>query len=172
MRNHVPFRNWCPYCLAAKAKERGHFSKGSVPEEEDDGIPRFGLDYGFFSPEFEREQKETAECLKIAVMKEKRTKARFAHVARQKGGEDEHVSGRLAEDIDNMGFKKVILRTDQENSIKTLAERVKVKRGSETQTIPEPSPKGDSQSNGLGEKGIQEVAGQMRVMKLALEGYT
>ena len=27
MRNHVPFRIWCPYCLAAKAKERGHFSK-------------------------------------------------------------------------------------------------------------------------------------------------
>ena len=44
LRNHVPFRIWCPYCLAAKAKERGHFSKGGAPEEEDNGIPRFGLD--------------------------------------------------------------------------------------------------------------------------------
>ena len=112
------------------------------------------------------------ECLKIAVMKEKRMGARFAHVARQKGGEDEHVSTRLAEDIDGMGYRKVILKTDQENPIKALAARVKIKRESETQTIPELSPKGDSQSNGLAEMGVQEVAGQMRVMKIALEGYT
>ena len=69
-----------------------------------------------------------------------------------------------------MGYRKVILKTEQENPIKTLAARVKVNRESETQTIPELSPKGDSQSNGLAEKGIQEVGGQLRVMKLALEG--
>ena len=67
-------------------------------------------------------------------MKEKRTGARFAHVARQKGGEDEHVASRLAEDIDGMGDRKVILKTDQENPIKTLAARFKVNQESETQT--------------------------------------
>ena len=61
-------------------------------------------------------------------MKEKRTGARFAHVARQKGGEDEHVATRLAEDIDALGFKKVVLKTDQENPVKVLASRVNVNR--------------------------------------------
>ena len=64
-------------------------------------------------------------------MKEKATKSRFAHVARSKGGEDEHVAAQLAEDIDGLGYKKVILRTDQENPIKTLATRVKVHREAE-----------------------------------------
>ena len=37
---------------------------------EDDSVTRFGLDHGFLSPEFEREQQETTACLKVAVMKE------------------------------------------------------------------------------------------------------
>ena len=80
-------------------------------------------------------------------MKEKISGTRFAHVARQKGGEDEHLATRLAEDIDALGFKKVILKTDQENPIKALANRVKINRNAETITIPELSPVGDPQSN-------------------------
>ena len=45
MTGHIPFRIWCPYCLAAQAKERAHFKSG--PREDDDnGIPQLGLDYG------------------------------------------------------------------------------------------------------------------------------
>ena len=32
MKNHLPFQIWCPYCLAAKGKERPHF-KGGPPDE-------------------------------------------------------------------------------------------------------------------------------------------
>ena len=46
MTGHIPFRIWCPYCLAAQAKERAHF-KSSPPDDGDNGIPQFGLDYGF-----------------------------------------------------------------------------------------------------------------------------
>ena len=35
--------------------------------------------------------------------------------------------------------------------------------------MPENSPVGDSESNGLAETGVQEVAGQIRVIKLGLE---
>ena len=30
MKNHLPFRIWCPYCLAAKGKERPHFKGGAA----------------------------------------------------------------------------------------------------------------------------------------------
>ena len=49
VQNHLPFRDWCPYCLAAKAKERAHAKGGAPEEEEDNGVPQFGLDYAFFS---------------------------------------------------------------------------------------------------------------------------
>ena len=86
LRNHLPFRNWCPYCLGGKAKERGHTRGGSGRDEASSRFPQFGLDYAFFSEKAEREEGESPECLKIAVMKEKKTGARFAHVARVKGG--------------------------------------------------------------------------------------
>ena len=47
VQNHLPFRSWCPYCLAAKAKERAHVKGGAPEEDEDSGVPQFGLDYAF-----------------------------------------------------------------------------------------------------------------------------
>ena len=51
MKNHLPFRIWCPYCLAAKGKERPHVKGKPQEEGEDNGIPQFGLDYGFSRPD-------------------------------------------------------------------------------------------------------------------------
>ena len=45
-------------------------------------------------------------------MKEKITGSRFAHVASTKGGEDGYAAKSLAEDINGMGCRRIILKTD------------------------------------------------------------
>ena len=84
-----------------------------------------------------------------------------------KVGGDAYAADAIVEDIDMMGSKKIVLKTDQEPAILDLAKEVRNKR--DLETVPENSPVGDSQANGLAEKGVQEIAGQIRVLKLGLE---
>ena len=53
LRNHLPFRSWCPYCLAAKGKERPHV-KGSTPDLEDGGGSPVGVGLWFLLDENEK----------------------------------------------------------------------------------------------------------------------
>ena len=115
----------------------------------------------------EKKVDEDKTVIKIAAMKEKKTGSRFAHMAQVKGGSDDYVAEAITEDIDTMGGTEVILKTDQEPAMVDLAKTIQVLR--KLETVLENSPVGDSQSNGLAEKGIQEIAGQMRVIKLSME---
>ena len=130
-------------------------------------MPQFGLDYGFYSDDLKREEKRKPGCVVVAIMKEKKTTARYAHVVTTKGGEDGYAAKSLAEDIDEMGCKRVILKTDQERAVEALAARVAEHRKGET--IPGVSPKGSPASNGLAECGVKEISGHARTIKLALE---
>ena len=40
---HIPFRNWCPYCVAGKAKDNPH----KVSETSANGVNLFTIDYMF-----------------------------------------------------------------------------------------------------------------------------
>ncbi len=41
---HLPYRNWCPVCVAAKAREDAH--PRSSGQGEDGGVPIISMDYG------------------------------------------------------------------------------------------------------------------------------
>ena len=48
----------------------------------------------------------------------------YAHVAAQKGG-NEHLCGRAVEDLDDMGYKEVMFKSDQEPALCSFIEIVK-----------------------------------------------
>jgi hypothetical protein len=65
----------------------------------------------------------------------------------------------------------IVIKTDQEPAIKYLVKDLVAERGSEPghKTLVEESPVGSSVSNGVVERAVQGVEGQIRVLKLALE---
>ena len=42
--SHMPFRSWCPHCVAGKGKAASHFK-----QERQDGMPEIHVDYCFLS---------------------------------------------------------------------------------------------------------------------------
>jgi hypothetical protein len=102
----------------------------------------------------------------MLVIKDSRTKVALARVVPKKG-RDQYAIERLQKDISNLGYKKMILKSDNEPAIIALKEAVKRERDQDI--ILEESPEYDSMGNGEIERQIQEVQGQIRAIKLNLE---
>ena len=157
---HVPFRSWCPHCVAAAAKATPH-RKGS---DEDNAVACHHLDYWFM-----RDQKGS-ESVPVVIVKDDDTKAVGAHVVAVKGAVD-WVAERVCEDIKNFGHcGTVSLKSDQESALKDLVHEVQLIRGRQKlETLIEESKVYDSQSNGIAERAVQSVETITRTHKLALE---
>ena len=72
---HLPYRNWCPHCVAGKGKAAPHFKRKS----REDSLPEIHFDYCFMS---------TADqpLVTILVAKERETKMTMATMVPMKGG--------------------------------------------------------------------------------------
>ena len=105
--------------------------------------------------------------------REKRTKMIIAHVVPFKGGGVDWLVGQLLRDLRKMdAHGKVILKSDQENAILDVLNDVCKQRRKENDsavTIVESSPKGESQSNSIAERAVQDLEGGVRTHKLDLE---
>ena len=98
----------------------------------------------------------------------------FAHVVPYKGaGEDAYVSGLVVSDIEWIGHKKLIIKSDNEPALRTLIvsslERARVQCDAVDTISQEHPAKYDSQSNGGVEVGVQILRGLFRTLKLCLE---
>ena len=89
-----------------------------------------------------------------------------------KSGGVDWLVGQLLRDLRKMGVTgKVILKSDQENAILDVLNDIckqKGKRSDSAVTLVESSPKGESQSNGIAERAVQDLEG-VRTHKLDLE---
>ena len=112
--------------------------------------------------------------LTVLVGRERASGMTMATVVPMKGS-----SGKFAVDkaLDLMiecgsGSGDVIVKTDQETAIEYLVKDIVEARGDEngSRTIVEESPVKSKGSNGVMERAVQTIEGQIRVMKLALEG--
>jgi hypothetical protein len=155
--NHMPYRSWCPSCVAGKARDRPHRKQG-VREGE---IPEVVFDYCFLGAEGEE------ETLAIQVAMDKKTRMHFAHVVPRKGLTHEHGSDEMIKHLEKLGHKEVLLKCDGEPALRSVQEDVKRKR--EEKTLIENSPVEDSKANGSAERAVQTVTEQVRVMRHALE---
>ena len=158
---HLPFRSWCPCCIAGKARQWAHKRRANEKEEGDE-TPEMHLDYWFMR----EEGKEGS--ITIINHVEKMTKMHGAHVVKSKGTEND-TAEKIIKDIEKLGVNgKIILRADQENAIQAVTQMIQRKRKGET--LLEASKKYDSQSNGMAERGVQTIECQVRTMLIALEG--
>ena len=70
---HLPFRNWCQYCIQGKGKVAPHFKQ----KHREDGLPEVHFDYCFMST-------HGSPLATILVAREKSTKMTLATVVPMK----------------------------------------------------------------------------------------
>ena len=157
---HLPFRSWCPHCVAGKAQDRPH----RVRKEEQmvKQLPEIVFDYGFFGG------RDDEETLAVQVARDRRTQMIFANVVPRKGMIHEHGAKSMVEDLEKLGYHEIILKCDGEPALKNV--QAEVQRRRTAQTILENSVPGDSKSNGAAERAVKAVGEQVRVLRAGLQG--
>ena len=86
------------------------------------------------------------------VMVDSKSKGIFAYIVTKKGADD-GTCRAIVEDLDLLGYKDAVLKSDQEPAIKVLGELIKAAWNGNLAI--EESPVGESQSNGMVDRGIQ-----------------
>jgi hypothetical protein len=156
---HLPYRSWCAVCTKAKGKSLPH----SRQDPKDRAVPEIHVDYCFMG------ERET-EMLTILVMKDRDSRMLGAAVVPRKGTTGRYAADEVIDFIRELGCTAVpvTLKSDQEPAIIALLDEV-VRRRAAVQTFIEHSPVGESQSNGVVERGVLSIEGQVRILKLSLE---
>jgi len=164
-RTHIPFRKWCPHCVKGKRKNDPH---KAPKEKEDQEVPTMSWDYmeqrGKDGKIIEEEDGRNKTLIGID-----RENKWVSSIVVQKKGLDPYAVEAVGREIGNSGFNRVIVKSDQEASIRKLLEAVKNERAEEIELVPEKSPVGESRANGEVERYVQTIQGQVRTLKMALE---
>ena len=74
---------------------------------------------------------------------------------------------RVVTFLDSLGYPRISLKSDRENAMRALQRRVQLLRSGET--VLNNSPSGDSQSNGMIERAIQDIEEVIRAQKVSTE---
>ena len=82
-------------------------------------------------------------------------------------GVNEYAVQSVSNELTYLGHKELILKSDGEHSILALKEAIRAERGE--RIMMEKSPVVESKSNGVAENAVQQVQGQVRTIKHALE---
>ena len=157
---HAEYRDWCEHCVAGKgeaAQHRQHMG------EKDELGPTIDVDYAFMKPEDTDE-----DMCPVVVAYDGPQYGMWVMETDQKGPTDASVTflnGKLEES----GYDgvKITMKSDQEDSIKSLKKAVAVRRRAETAMIE--SPVRDSKSNGRVERAIKTWQSQFRTLRHFLE---
>ena len=127
-------------------------------------IPELHVDYCFTGSKGDA----TARC--IVVAKDYEHKCVMASVVPVKGSSHKFPAKRIGAFIRELGLEgqDIVLRSDQEPALQDLLTEVG-KRRTPAKTFHDVSLVGSSASNGVADRGVQIVEGQVRVLKDALE---
>ena len=138
-------------------------------------VPRVRLDYCFLNETFGDEGDDDAttgeRSQTVLVMQESECRSVWAYAVDQKGATEEWAIHKICEDLETVGMKgdRIIIKDDQEPAIVDVAREIARNRGGQFGTAIDNSRVGDSDSNGTIERAIQDVEGQCRAMRSALE---
>ncbi|CAE6971968.1 unnamed protein product [Symbiodinium sp. CCMP2592] len=156
--SHVPYRSWCRACVAGRGRAYQHKASG-----QESTVPVISMDYLYFN------ERTDGAGLPTIVLRDRHSKAIFSHLLPCKGTTGStHPERAILKDLEFLGYKKLVLKNDQEASIKALS--LAVRNGFSGEIVPEESPKGDhhGQSNGEAERSVQTVQGLVRTLKASL----
>ena len=155
---HIPYRAWCRHCVRGRGKNSAHERRA---QECDNAVETVVMDYCFMGT-----AEDVDSVLPILVARDYSTGRIHSTVVPGKGAHSWVISD-ICSFLSLLGYKKIILKTDQENAIKDL--KLAIKRAWDGDLIIEHSPVADSQANGVAERAVQSAEGQIRVLKDALE---
>eukprot|EP00435_Cladocopium_sp_Y103_P039764 s3333_g10.t1 len=162
--------------MAGKVREDAHFrrQKGEDPQE----VPRVSLDYCFLgrmldlgdsvdpkAQDLKEPQGEDESNVPVLVILDERTGCVFASVVAK--GANPHAINVVVEALRFTGRQKVLLHTDGEPSIRSLADAAAKQWNKEAQI--QVAPRDSHASNGAVERAILEVSRQVRTVVNALE---
>ena len=172
LAGHAVYRSWCRHCIRGRCRAWGH--KKSADASQDRRIPVISFDYCYLcqkgdTPE-EEAAAEKAGSHPVLVMWDSHTKAPYAWLLPAKGVDfdmAEVAIGQIAEVLKELGYQRVIVRSDGEASLLALIRSVVHRWGGEV--VPEHSPPSDPQSNGAAEMAVGVVKGHVRSLKDSLD---
>ena len=98
VRTHLPHQGWCEHCVRGRSREDARRSAGVQKR----AAPTVSLDYCFVG-------KKGEEQLKVPVAHDAESKAAFVHVANRKGGSGEGAVRAAVEDLDLLGYERILL---------------------------------------------------------------
>ena len=160
---HLPYRNWCRHCVRGRGKEAPHKKQ----QEQAVEMPEIHWDFMFLG-----EEQDARNAVTILVAKERTTKMGMASAVPNKST-GEFLCKRALAFMCEVGCEDgdVTMKSDQEPAmmsiLKDIGEARAVDHGG--RYVLENSPVGASASNGMVERYIQSVGGQVRSLKSALE---
>ena len=158
---HLPYRSWCKHCVGGRGTNAPH------RRQEDKGdLYELHLDYAFMGDEG-----DAGHTITMLVAREKKTKMVMSTAVPSKS------TGRFVVDrvwafMQELGIEAqdVVVKTDQEPAIKHLVDEIGRRKGEVGgRWIKENSPVDSHASNGIVERAVRSVQGQVRVLKGALE---
>ena len=159
---HLPYRSWCRHCVRGRGREMNHKAA-----EEKQGMHEIHMDLCFPGEE------DSSGNLTVMVARERAAKMTMAAAIPSKTT-GTFIAKRVVAFMREVGCEQgdVLVKTDQENAMKSIVTevgRVRAAAGGGRMVV-ESSPVGQSQSNGVVERAIGSVEGQLRVLRDALEG--
>ena len=164
LTGHAVYRSWCKWCVTGRGRAQGH--PASTGRKTESSLPVISWDYCFLGSG----DAEANGDSPVLVAYDSVSKAVFAHLVPAKGVDFpgiENTIRLIVKDLDYLGYKRVVFRSDQEPSIIALLRAV---RGRWTgEVVPEVSAVGDPQSNGAAESAVNVAKGRIRTAKGALE---
>ena len=179
---HVPFRAWCRYDVAGKARQVGH--RSLLPQDRERGLPVVQLDYAIIraiAADGEEAPRAWATCLAMVhVGTGMVLTAAAAHKGKsgsappsvpQPEPAEAYATKVVAAFINQLQLSDVVLQTDGEPAIKQLADAVRGERQRQGtgKTFVRQAPAHSSGGNGVVEATIGRVVGQVRTLRAAVE---
>ena len=160
-KTHLPFRSWCRHCVRGKGKQAQH--RRMTQEEV---VPELYMDFAFMGDE------GSEELLTILVAKERTTRMLMSTVVQAKSSV-EFAAKRTLAFLREIGCEHVAMtvKSDNEPSMSALVTQIgklRAANGGQRFSV-EMSPAYSSASNGVVERGVQTVQGQVRVLRSAVE---
>ena len=154
---YIPYRSWCAHCVRGRGRSSPHFKGVEKPQNQ---LPTIAMDFGFLG-------EEDRKTLTSLAVRDTKTGAIHGFQMAHKGISDERIAKKVARWIDSLGYKRAVIKSDQEPAI--VAFRNEVHKNARTELVPEWSPVKDSQSNGAAENAVKELAGMIRTLKDMVE---
>ena len=172
MATHIPFREWCEHCVRGRGRNDPH--KVGADDRREDPVPTIAMDCGFMRSKEgggaePGEQPDSEQCGPMLVVKNRKEGNMFATIVPAKGAAAPWICKRVGQWIEQLGYRKVVLKTDGERAIVSLAHAIRSWRGQEANTVLEHPERGESQSNAGVESAVGTIEGMVRTIKDGLE---